>query len=54
MKAVEGEEIGQLYVYKTQRTAAGQIVVDESGVPVLESDLTATGKTTMNKWSGGI
>jgi len=54
MKAVEGQEIGQLYVYKTQRTATGQIVVDENGVPVLESDLTATGKTTMNKWTGGI
>ena len=54
MKAVEGEEIGQLWVYKALRNDAGQVVVDSKGMPILSDELQATGKTTMNKWTGGF
>ena len=54
MKAVEGEEIGQLWVYKALRNEQGQVVVDGNGMPILSSELQATGKTTMNKWTGGF
>lgn len=54
MKAVEGEEIGQLWVYKALRTDDGRIVVDSKGMPILSDELQATGKTTMNKWTGGF
>ena len=54
MKAVEGEEIGQLWVYKAQRTDDGRVIVGDDGLPILSDELQATGKTTMNKWTGGF
>ena len=54
MYAEEGKPLGEFYTYLPQFTENGEIIVDENGNVILESDVIATGKNMNNKWTGGV
>ena len=60
MYAEEGMPMGVYYTYRTQHVEDanspyyGWLIVDENGQPVLDSEVSYTGKNMNNKWTGGI
>ena len=54
MRAVEGLPMGELFTYLPQYTDDGQLIVGESGQPLLTNEVKDTGKNVNPDWTGGI
>lgn len=54
MYAEEGKPMGEFYTYLPQYTEDGKIIVDETGLPILTSELQDTGKNINPDWIGGV
>ena len=54
MYAEEGKPIGEFYTYQVVKDEQGHIVVGENGIPLVNTEITDTGKNVNNKWTAGI
>lgn len=54
MYAEEGKAMGQFYTYTLSYTEDGQLIVGDDGLPILSTEVEATGKDINPDWTGGI
>lgn len=55
MYAVQGKPVGEFYANMPSRTKDGKIIVDENGLPVVNTTtVTDTGKNMNADWTGGV
>ncbi|MCQ2215431.1 MAG: SusC/RagA family TonB-linked outer membrane protein [Bacteroidales bacterium] len=54
MYAETGKPMGQFYSQLPSYTEDGKLIVDQNGMPIIDTDVNDTGKNMNNDWTGGI
>lgn len=53
MYAEQGKAMGQFYSNRPSYTSDGKLIVDDNGLPIIDTEVSDTGKNMNNDWTGG-